>query len=122
MATDDLPAPPPPPDLSPTSAALWAEVTDAMELAPAELRLLAEGLHALDLAAECRQVLDAEGLTVQHASGAPKAHPLLADLGRARVFYASVVKQLGLQLPPEPAPSTFARKKPGPKPHVARER
>ncbi|HQZ35364.1 MAG TPA: hypothetical protein PK020_13140 [Ilumatobacteraceae bacterium] len=115
VVTDDLP--PPPGELSTTSATLWRTVVAEREMSAAELALFAESLHALDEAATARKQLSLDGLTVHHGTGGLKAHPLCDVEARARQFFAASVRQLGLHLEEDTSP--VPRAKPGPKPRVA---
>lgn len=115
---DELP--PPPADLSATSAALWRTVVAEREMSAAELALWGEALHALDEAATARKVLAEDGLTVRHATGGLKSHPLCDVEARARQFFMGAIRQLGLHLDDD-APA-LPRAKPGPKPRTAPHR
>lgn len=105
-----------PSGLSERAAALWRDVHDEFELAPAEVELLTEACRALDRADEAAAVVDRDGLVVSDRFGSPKAHPAIDVERSARAFFAAAVKQL--QIHATEASPTRSGAKPGPKPRL----
>jgi len=94
--------PTPPATLSPSSQALWDQVLEDFELAPAELEVLRQALMSLERADQAAAIVATEGLTVLDRYGTPKQHPA-ADLERqSRTTFARLVAQLGVKLTDAP--------------------
>lgn len=62
----------------------------------AGLALLDSGLRALDIEAECLDILERDGLLVKGDRGQVKAHPLAATARDARAQFFAAIKLLGL--------------------------
>lgn len=63
---------------------------------PADLAVLRLLLSALDRAAACRELIDAEGLMPRRKHGGPRPHPLLRAERQAATFAVNAFKQLNL--------------------------
>src|SRR5262249_55090215 len=63
----------------------------------ASFTLLVTGLEAHQRARECREIIEAEGLTVTGRDGQPRAHPLINAERDARRSFAAVFKKLGIK-------------------------
>jgi hypothetical protein len=111
--------PSPPSSLSRHGKAFWRRTFKEWQLSGSEREVLAEALHLLDRARECRETVRAEGAVVRGSRGSVREHPAAAlELRYARLGCALLL-QLGL-VPPEhdAKPRVRGRKKPGPKPLV----
>ena len=91
------PLPEPPAGLSEKSQVLWRAVVDQAG-SPGRRALLQESLMALDRANECREKVNADGMTtVTERSGAIHTHPLLAMEERFRRQFAAAWTALNMQ-------------------------
>jgi P27 family predicted phage terminase small subunit len=80
---------------------LWRSVWANLEpSAPWELEVVAEACRHLDRAAECREVIRTEGLTLTDARGSAKAHPLLAVEVNATRTMAQLLGAVGVKAAP----------------------
>lgn len=88
---------PAPPGLSAESQALWEATLDAFEgWTPLELSLFLLALEQLDLARQCRERIDAEGIVLGEKRGSRKAHPLLKVERGATMSVLALFRQLNL--------------------------
>ena len=67
---------------------------------PGGLAILQTGLEAFDRAAEARQAIDTDGMTIIDRFGIKKPHPLLACERDARAQFLQAIKQLNLDIEP----------------------
>lgn len=68
----------------------------AHALTPSEVLLLTSAAEALDRAAQARELIDSEGLTVSDRFDQTHEHPSLVTERLNRASFASIVKQLDL--------------------------
>jgi hypothetical protein len=85
-----------PPDLRDRGAAFWQDTLTAFTLAPGEAELLAETCRALDDLDELRGVIVDQGITITAANGAPRMHPVVAELRSTRLLVGRLLAQLSL--------------------------
>jgi hypothetical protein len=86
----------PPAHLGEIEARLWGKVMREFGIADAPgIALLTQALEAHQLARECREIIDSEGLMV-----GGKPHPLLVTLRDARKAFGAFMKQLNFDLEP----------------------
>jgi P27 family predicted phage terminase small subunit len=90
--------PPPPDHLGDVEKKIWLDVTSEFSGSRSSLRVLTTGLEAHQRARECRDAIDAEGLTIVGRDGQSKAHPLLAAEREARKQFMVMFKTLGIKL------------------------
>jgi P27 family predicted phage terminase small subunit len=89
--------PEPPPYLSARSQALWREYAGQTLKSPGQLALFETGLAAIDRAAQARQLIASDGMTLVNTTGKmPHAHPALNILKEAEATALKVFKTLGL--------------------------
>jgi hypothetical protein len=95
-----VPSSSPPDHLGPVEQAIWAHALADFDMTTAELALdvLTTALEDHQLARECREIIDREGLQVAGRGGVLRAHPLLATERDARAAWRAAIKQLGLDL------------------------
>jgi len=87
----------PPTTLSDPSKALWAAVLKDWSIDDAaHLKILEQGLLALDRAESCRRQIDEDGETLTDRFGQKKPHPLLAAERDSRAAFLAGMKSLGL--------------------------
>ena len=88
-----------PEGLSDVSMRVWEEVVSSHErMSLARLKLLEEGLFALDRAQRARDIIQKEGLLVEgEKSKIPHAHPCLRVEKEAKAQFLKVWKLLGLR-------------------------
>jgi P27 family predicted phage terminase small subunit len=96
----------PPAFLRPATRAWWKAVEAKYELDDHHRLILTQACNALDRAQEARETLTAEGSYFTDRLGNKKAHPACAiELSNSRLF-ASLVRELGLDVnqvePPRP--------------------
>jgi P27 family predicted phage terminase small subunit len=89
----------PPPHLSPSAREWWLTTVESYVLEPHHLRLLQLCCESWDRCQQAREILLAEGLTVQTAAGV-KAHPAVAIERDARLATARILRELDLDSGP----------------------
>jgi P27 family predicted phage terminase small subunit len=90
---------PPPAHLGPIEQSIWAHALEDFDVATElSLDVLTTALEDHQLARECREIIDREGLQVAGRGGVLRAHPLLATERDARAAWRAAIKQLGLDL------------------------
>jgi P27 family predicted phage terminase small subunit len=92
--------PEPAPDhLSPAMRAWWGSVLDEIALEPHRMHLLRLAAEAWDRCQGAREQLLRDGTTFVDKNGDPRAHPLIAVERDARIAFARLVRDLGLDEP-----------------------
>jgi hypothetical protein len=86
-----------PPGLSATSRKLWNEVTQAWELDPDRLAILAVALRALTRCEEAEATVKTEGMMLTDPSGRRRSHPLLVVIREERSGFLGAMRQLSLE-------------------------
>jgi P27 family predicted phage terminase small subunit len=90
---------PPPDHLEPVEQAIWGHALSDFDVTTElALDVLTTALEDHQLARECREIIDREGLQVAGRGGVLRAHPLLATERDARAAWRAAIKQLGLDL------------------------
>lgn len=92
----------PPNHLRPETAQWFKDVTSQYELEPHHVRLLTLAAESWDRCQQAREVLNRDGLTYRDRFGAPRARPEVAIERDARMAFARLVRELGLDLLPPP--------------------
>lgn len=87
-----------PSHLKPPTRAWWLEVVTEYELESHHVRILTLASEAWDRGQEARKVLEKEGLTYIDRFDQPKARPEVAIERDARISFARLVRELGLDL------------------------
>jgi hypothetical protein len=82
-------SPPPPEHLGAPERLIWADACRDLNLSPTALSVLATGLEAHMRARQCRQQIEAEGMTHMGRDRQVKVHPLLAVERDARAAWLS---------------------------------
>jgi phage terminase small subunit len=83
--------------------AWWGSITAEIDLEPHRLRLLQLAGEAWDRCHQARAILAVEGLTYTDGHGNPRAHPATTIERDARIGFARLVRDLGLDKPiPQP--------------------
>lgn len=95
--------PKPPADLGPEGVAFWGKVVSEYVLEDHHKELLRQACRMLDLIAQCRELVKAEGPVIQDRFGKPVAHPALeSEIKLARGFKSHLRElQLDVSLPPD---------------------
>jgi P27 family predicted phage terminase small subunit len=94
--------PSPAPDhLSPAMRDWWNLLTAGHDLDPHRLRLLEACCGAWDRMVEAREAVDQHGLTYESKDGDPRPRPEVAIERDARIAFARIVRELGLDPPSE---------------------
>ena len=94
---------PPPEHLSPAMRDWWDLVVFEIDLEPHRLRLLQLAAEAWDRVHQARQALAEHGLTYLSKDGDPRPRPEVAIERDARIAFARLVRDLGLDQPiPQP--------------------
>lgn len=77
---------------------LWGTIAREYELADDlhSLYILTQACEYFDLGQQARQVLNAQGVTFEKASGDPGARPEVALFNTCRIGYAKMLRELGL--------------------------
>jgi P27 family predicted phage terminase small subunit len=83
--------------LSAEASALWLEITAGWELGPDGEAILRQACEALDRLREAQRILREEGLVVQSARGALRAHPAVRIEVEARRALLAALAQLRLE-------------------------
>jgi phage terminase small subunit len=104
----------PPGHLRPSTKVFWTWLNGEYELEPPHENLLLLGCEALDRAAQAREILASEGLTVRDDRGNSRPHPLLAAERNSQIVYARMLRELGLDAAgnssaPRPPPLRFGK-------------
>jgi P27 family predicted phage terminase small subunit len=86
----------PPSHLSPDVKRWFSTVTTEYILEAHHVRLLLLAAEAWDRCVQARERLAADGLTIEGREGGMRPHPCVAIERDARIAFASLVKQLGL--------------------------
>ena len=96
--------------LNPATRKWWESVVAEYELEPHHVRLLTLAGEAWDRCVEAREALAANGLTFTDRHGSPRARPEVGIERDARIAFARLLRELGLDvLPPsESRPPTIA--------------
>ena len=76
----------------------WVSVVKGWHLEPHHIRLLTLAAESFDRAAECRRVIQKEGLISKDRYGQPRLHPAADEERRAKALFASLLKQLNLDV------------------------
>ncbi len=71
---------------------------EGWHLEPHHIRLLTLAAESFDRAAECRRVIQKEGLISKDRYGQPRLHPAADEERRAKALFASLLKQLNLDV------------------------
>lgn len=83
-----------PKHLSPTSRAWWSEVLRTFDLESHELPILVAACEAMDRAAQAREIIDRDGVTVKDRFGQAKPNPACGVERDAQGTYSRLVRQL----------------------------
>ena len=94
MTTKRLPLPPK--HLKADGRALWRSVHRDFVLEDWQLRVLVAACDAMDRMVQAREVLDAEGLTVDHEKHGLRPHPCVSIERDARTAMLRALRELGL--------------------------
>ena len=89
--------PPPPDHLGEPEQQIWSDILRDWRGTDAAFAVLVSGLEVLQRARECREVINAEGLTVTGRDGQAKSHPLLIVERAAFKKFQATLKQLGIK-------------------------
>lgn len=90
--------------LTPAARRWYRAVTASFEVPAHHLHNLAGAALALDRAAECRRLVDAEGVVMLDRFGRPKEHPAaIAERGYL-IVHARLLREAGLDLQAVPSP------------------
>jgi len=104
-ATYEPQLPPAPVHLRPETAAWWVLVVEEFGLEQHHLKLLRLACEAWDRGQSAREVLEKDGLTFTDRWSQPKARPEVAIERDARIGFARLLRELGLDIaPPAEAP------------------
>ncbi len=76
----------------------WRSVIQNWHLEPHHIRLLTLAAESFDRAAECRRVIQKEGLISKDRYGQPRLHPAADEERRAKALFATLLKQLNLDV------------------------
>ena len=86
----------PPEHLSESAKAWWTQTVEFFQFEPDGLRILQLACEAWDRSQQAREILDREGLTYTDRFGAPRLRPEANIERDARISFARLLKQLGL--------------------------
>lgn len=90
-----------PAHLSAESKKFFRWVSEEYDISdPAGLRLLQSAAEALDRIRQCREKIDADGVSVVDRFGQRRAHPLLSVERDNRAAFLAAMKSLNLDLEP----------------------
>lgn len=89
--------------LSNAAKTWWRAVVGTYELEPHHMRLLTEAAVAWDRIQQARELIQAEGLTINGRFG-PRAHPAVAIERDSRIAFARLMRELDLEGAPLPDP------------------
>lgn len=98
MAEQKRKKPAPPAGWSVRACQVWRDAHADFDMHSAENELLKLACEALMRAEQASAALRKHGLTCIDRYGSPRARPEVEVEARSRVFYASAIRQLGLQL------------------------
>jgi len=94
---------PPPTHLSKASKAWWKAITEDFRLESWQLRTLTAAAEAWDRCTQARELVAAEGITVEDRFGVAKVHPAVAIERDSRLSFLRCVRELALEVDDEPA-------------------
>jgi P27 family predicted phage terminase small subunit len=94
----------PPSHLKAASKRWYSEVCEAFDLDSHHLRLLQLAAEAWDRGQEARAALAKEGIVYIDSLGMPKARPEVMIERDARLGFARILRELGLDVAGEPEP------------------
>lgn len=94
--------PPAPPHLSPGASAWWQSTVEAFEFDEHHLRLLRLACEAWDRGQAAREIIATEGMTFEDRFGSPKVRPEISIERDARIGFARLVRELGLDAAGQP--------------------
>ncbi len=92
----------PPKHLSKAAAAFFRQVIEDYELRTHHEHLLVLACEALDRSESARKEIESYGAFYTDSTGARKAHPAIAIERAARLSFAHLVRELGLDTEPNP--------------------
>lgn len=76
----------------------WRSVIQNWDLHPHHVKLLTLAAESFDRAAECRRIIKRDGLMSQDRYGQPRLHPASDEERRAKALFATLLKQLNLDV------------------------
>lgn len=88
----------PPAHLSTSSREWFATVADAYDLEDWQYRTLTVAAEAHDRMVQARDLVTAEGITVEDRFGQSRVHPALAVERDSRIAYLRAVRELALEV------------------------
>jgi phage terminase small subunit len=91
--------PKPPKTLTRDGAALWRKLVSEYIFTTSQLRLLEQGILALDQAEACRARISNDGLVMADRFGQLQRHPLLAVQRDQQALFVNIFRKLDLDLP-----------------------
>lgn len=94
--------PPAPPHLTPEAAAWWQTTVVSFDLDEHHLKLLRLACEAWDRAQQAREIIAKEGMTYVDRFDAPRARPEIAIERDARLAFARLLREIGLDAAGEP--------------------
>jgi phage terminase small subunit len=92
---DEAPEPPPA-HLAPSTRAWFAQVLSERQMEPHQIKLLTLAGEAWDRGQQAREALAEHGLVFADRFGAPRPRPEVAIERDARLAFAKLVRELGL--------------------------
>lgn len=95
---DDTTTPKPPKHLKQSTRKWWEDTTAAFSLEPHHLKLLTLAAEAWDRCQDARQAIGEHGLTFTDRFGCPRARPEVAIERDARIGFARILRELGLDV------------------------
>ena len=87
-----------PAHLAASTAEWWHSVHEDYDLEPHHTRLLTLAAEAFDRCGQAREAIAKEGMTLATADGGLKAHPAVAIERDARLAFARLIRELGLDV------------------------
>jgi phage terminase small subunit len=96
--------PKPPTNLRPATRKWFKSVLEDFSLEGHHIRLLTLAAEAWDQAQTAREVLDRDGQTFTDRFGQPKERPEIGILNAARIAFARLIRELGLDVDTPEAP------------------
>ena len=94
--------PKPPAHLQPETKRWWKDIVEGFELESHHLRLLQAACESWDRMQSARAVLDAQGVSYVDRFDAPRARPEVAVERDAKISFARLLRELGLDAAPGP--------------------
>ena len=85
-----------PKHLQPSTRRWWAKIARTYELEAHHFKLLTLACEAWDRGQQAREILEKEELIVKDRFGQARAHPAVAIERDARIAFARLVRELGL--------------------------